>query len=227
MKRLQALTNYDYVYKKLIKQANNSVDNDKKYICSIAARIIKFKMERLATNVFDYAIISEIGQVIYDYQTKKYGDREFINPQELHYDVLNKLIPKCIYNGIAYRALLFDKNVLKSKNTIKNDLKQIICTGRIESWSLSKKFVNNAENELFVGYYDKTTHFVARLQATINNGVDIEEFWRGAKQYLEEDLEYHFLDIQDSFKNEKEILAITPSNYTIYNIPQIQKEVFI
>lgn len=225
MKRLNSMNKYAKLHNALIQSSQYS-DGDTKYILASAAKILSFKMQRLAVDAFNYAFIEDIGSLIYDYQTQKYEDRTFIKPEELHYDVLKKLIPDCLYNGVAYRALCFDKDKFTSKNTLEQDLRNFIQTGRIESWSLSKQFVENAETQLFMGYYDKDKHFIVRLKANITNGVNVEKFWQGAQQYLEDSLEDLFLDIATSFKNEQEILAITPDTYTIYNIPQIKQEVF-
>lgn len=205
MKRLTASFRIKNYITKLDKFKNKDKNTD--VLVNVTQNILKHKMTKIAIDTWEYAILDDVGKAIYEYQNQPFAEREKLTKEELQIDSIKTILPDAIYNGVAYRALLMDKDHIN------------IYTGEVESWSKDKSFVDNAFHSLFLDdAHGKNC--IVKLKAQIY-GIDITEFWIGFKAKIAETFKEEFGQIDTLFLNEAEIVAETPSNYEIYEIEEV------
>ena len=145
-----------------------------------------------------------------------------LTKENIFYNDIEQYFPECIIASKAYRGLYLDKNKI-NKNNIEQSIKELIITGRLESWSKSKTYVDNKHfTSVFL-----PNGISVRITSTVT-GIYLPLLWKKVKEVLynenSEEFGNDYGDVDDLYNFEQEILAITPDNYKIYNLTDIKKE---
>lgn len=218
-----------YFNSKILKSQHIVLSNNNKHqinVYKLANILLNNTIIKLAMKIdpIDWMEITDIADEYFIYQNDNTLARIKLTPEQFNINSVKKILPNSIKTGTFYRGISIDKINIDIHN-IENSLKNNIITGQVESWTKDKGFVDEIENKgLFV--FDLSQNIIVRMSANIT-GVHLPTFWDELlDKAFDNDIESfdeRFSGINLDFNYEDEILAITPNNYKIYNLDEVEK----